>query len=65
MTIDDRLDRLTQRHEALTQSVEVLARDMQRLRHFSKDLADGTARLLHIAQLREQRMKRLQGGAGQ
>jgi archaellum component FlaC len=65
MTIDERLDRLTQRHEALTQSVEVLARDMQRLRHFSKDLADGTARLLHIAQLREQRMKRLQGGAGQ
>jgi hypothetical protein len=65
MTIDERLDRLTQRHEALTQSVEVLARGMQRLRHFSKDLADGTARLLHIAQLREQRMKRLQGGAGQ
>jgi hypothetical protein len=29
MTIDERLDRLTQRHEALTQSVELLAHMQQ------------------------------------
>ena len=29
MTIDERLDRLTERHEALTQSVELLLRDTQ------------------------------------
>ena len=29
MTIDERLDRLTERHEALTQSVELLLRESQ------------------------------------
>jgi archaellum component FlaC len=62
MTIDERLDRLTQRHEALTQSVEILARDLQSLRDFSKDIAEGTARLLHIAQIHEHRITRLEGG---
>jgi archaellum component FlaC len=62
MTIDERLDRLTQRHEALTQSVEILARDLQSLRDFSKDITEGTARLLHIAQIREHRITRLEGG---
>jgi len=62
MTIDERLDRLTARHEALTQSVEILARDLENLRDFSKDIADGTARLLHIAQIHEQRRTRLEGG---
>jgi len=56
MTIDERLDRLTERHEALTQTVELLARD------FSKDIADGTARPLHIAQFHEQPITRLEGG---
>jgi archaellum component FlaC len=55
MTIDERLDRLTGRHEALTQTVELLTRDLQSIRDFSKDIAEGTARLLHIAQIHEQR----------
>jgi hypothetical protein len=29
MTIDERLDRLTERHEALTQSIEFMHRDWQ------------------------------------
>lgn len=62
MTIDERLDRLTQRHEALTQTVELLTRDLQSIRDFSKDIAEGTARLLHIAQIRENRITRLEGG---
>jgi hypothetical protein len=32
MTIDERLDRLTERHEALTQSLELLHLDVQGLR---------------------------------
>jgi hypothetical protein len=32
------------------------------LADFTKDIADGTARLLHIAQIHEQRLTRLEGG---
>jgi archaellum component FlaC len=62
MTIDERLDRLTERHEALTQTVEPLTRDLQSVRDFSRDIAEGTARLLHIAQIHEHRTTRLEGG---
>jgi archaellum component FlaC len=62
MTIDERLDRLTERHEALTQTVELLTRDLQSVRDFSRDIAEGTARLLHIAQIHENRISRLEGG---
>jgi archaellum component FlaC len=62
LTIDERLDRLTERHEALTQTVELLTRDLQSIRDFSMDIAAGTARLLHIAQIREYRIARLEGG---
>ena len=69
MTIDERLDRLAERHEALTQSVELLARDLSELQDvvkdlggFTKDIAEGTARLLHVAQIHEQRISRLEGG---
>ena len=62
MTIDERLDRLTERHEALTQTVELLTRDLQSIRDFSKDISEGTARLLHIAQIHENRITRLEGG---
>jgi archaellum component FlaC len=62
MTIDEPLDRLTQRHEALTQTVELLTRDLQSIRDFSNDIADSTARLLHTAQIRENRITRLEGG---
>jgi archaellum component FlaC len=62
MTIDERLERLTERHEALTQTVELLTRDLQSVRDFSRDIAEGTARLLHVAQIHEQRLSRLEGG---
>jgi len=62
MNIDERLERLTERHEALTQTVELLTRDLQSIRDFSKDIAEGTARLLHIAEIHEQRITRLEGG---
>jgi archaellum component FlaC len=62
MTIDERLERITERHEALTQTVELLTRDLQSVRDFSRDIAEGTTRLLHVAQIPEQRLSRLEGG---
>jgi archaellum component FlaC len=32
MTIDERIERLTERHEALTESVEIVTRDIDTLR---------------------------------
>ena len=64
MTIDERLDRLTERHEALTQSVEVFARTTtehsQQIHEHCRqitDIMEGAARLLHIAQIHEQRLE--------
>ncbi len=62
MTIDERLDRLTERHEALTQTVEILARTTHEHTRQITDIMEAAARLLHIAQIHEQRLTRLEGG---
>jgi hypothetical protein len=62
MTIDERLDRLVERHEALSQSVELLTKDVRDLGKYVGEIAEGTARLLHIAQIHEQPITRLEGG---
>ncbi len=61
MDIDDRLERLTQRHEALTQTVELLTRDLTEMKVLVNDIAEGTARLLHVAEIHEKRISRLEG----
>jgi hypothetical protein len=43
MNIDERLDRLTERHEALTQSVELLAIEGRELRERISSLASSIA----------------------
>ena len=60
MNIDERLERLTERHEALSQSLELLASDLQNLGKFVGEIAEGTARLLHIAEIHEHRITRLE-----
>jgi hypothetical protein len=78
MTIDERLEKLTERHEALTQTVELMAlenkeRDRrlevlgksmeardQRLDGILTQMADGILRLLHIAEIHEQRLDNLE-----
>ncbi|HET7893694.1 MAG TPA: hypothetical protein VFL34_19345 [Candidatus Sulfotelmatobacter sp.] len=62
MTIDERLDRLTERHEALTQTVEILARTTHEHTQQITDIMEAAARLLQIAQVKEQRLTRLEGG---
>ena len=53
MNIDERLERLTQRHEALTQTVELLTKDLSDMKVLVNDIAEGTARLLHVAEIHE------------
>ena len=60
MDIDERLERLTQRHEALTQTVELLTKDLSDMKVLVNDIAEGTARLLHVAEIHERRINRLE-----
>jgi septal ring factor EnvC (AmiA/AmiB activator) len=73
--IDQRLDRLTERHEALAQTVELIAaaqlKSDERLEKVTADIAKLAAlmsqtdkfinRLAHIAEGPEQRLDRLEG----
>jgi prefoldin subunit 5 len=72
LTIDERLERLTERHEALSQTVEILTRDVQELttevRGLATEMRGGFAqtlqfinRLAHVAEAHEQRLDGLEG----
>ncbi|MGC2111349.1 MAG: hypothetical protein WA655_17675 [Candidatus Korobacteraceae bacterium] len=75
MTIDERLEKLVGRHEALTQTIELMAREMHDtkssidglkssidgVKSYTNEIAEATARLLHIAQIHENRITRLEG----
>ena len=68
MTIDERLEKVTEglerlqeRHDALSQTVELMARENASLQAFVREVAEGTARLLNIARIPEQRSSRLEG----
>ncbi len=77
MTIDQRLERLTERHEALTQSVELLAASNREMAAENRktaaenrkrdkrlgEIMEGIARLAHVAEIHEQRITDLEGGA--
>jgi hypothetical protein len=71
MTVDERLERLVARHEALSQSVELLTRDVHEMRAemaeqakktnaLITDMAVGIARLLNVAEIHERRLSRLE-----
>ena len=58
MTIDERLEKLTERHEALTQTVELIAamqrdltRDVQSLRTATQQDGDNIRALARIAEI--------------
>jgi hypothetical protein len=76
MTIDERLDRLTERHEALTQSVELLAIESRESRESINSLkssidslraaiaqdSENIRALARIAEMHERRLTHLEGG---
>jgi hypothetical protein len=66
MTFEERLERLTQRHEALTQTVELMAaenrdRDAQ-LNKIISQIMESIAGLVHVAEIHEHRIERLEEG---
>ena len=65
MTIDERIDRLTERHEALTQSVELLLQTTREHSQQITELMEAAASLLHVAEIHEQRISRLEGEGSQ
>ena len=69
MNIDQRLDRLTERHEALAESIELLTADIREMAAENKkrdeqmgQLKTGIGQLLRIAEIHERRLMDLEGG---
>ena len=60
MDIDERLERLTERHEALMRTAELLTKDLSDMKFLVNDIAEGTAPLLHVAEIHEKRISRLE-----
>ena len=61
MTIDERLERLAERHEALTQSVELMAVENRERDRRMGEIMEAIARLAHVAEIHEHRLGRLEG----
>ncbi|MBV8629514.1 MAG: hypothetical protein JOZ83_01230 [Silvibacterium sp.] len=55
MTIEERLERLTERHEALTQTVELLARDLHETKEVVARIVKGVERLVTVMEHYERR----------
>jgi hypothetical protein len=60
MTIDERLERLAERHEALTQSVEMVALENKERDRRQAEIMEGLASLVHVAEIHEHRIERLE-----
>lgn len=60
MTIDERLERLTERHEALTQSVELLARQGEEQNRRIDRMVGAIEALTQIVRNHEQRIDGLE-----
>lgn len=61
MTIDERLDKLTERHEALTQSVELLTLQGSETDRRIGQVMQAIDKLVHLAGSHEHRLDRLEG----
>jgi archaellum component FlaC len=70
MTIDERLERLTERHEALTQTVELMAAEnragferLGKVENILGQVARSLDTLARVVELHEHRIDTLEGGA--
>ena len=61
MTFEESLERLKERHEALTQTVELMAAENRERDRRWAEVTEAIARLLHIAEIHEHRISRLEG----
>jgi archaellum component FlaC len=62
MTIDERLEKLTGRHEALTQTVELITADLQTLKTLAQQDGENIRALARIAEIHEKRLTGIEGG---
>jgi len=62
MTIDERLEKLTERHEALTQTVELITVDLQTLKTLAQPDGENIRALARIAEIHEKRLTGIEGG---
>ncbi len=63
MTTDERLDRLTERHEALTQSVELMLVAIRENSAAIKEDGEHIRALARIAEIHERRLSGLEGAS--
>ena len=61
MTIDERLERLTDRHEALTMTVELISSDIDKLLEVTRRDGEHILALARIAEAHENRLERIEG----
>jgi len=55
MTIDERLERLAERHEALTQTVKLMAAENRQRDRRIGEIMEAIGRLLHVAESHQRR----------
>ena len=60
MTIEERLERLVERHEALTQTVELMSIENGARDRRIGEIMEGLARLVHVAEIHERRLEDLE-----
>jgi hypothetical protein len=60
MTVEERLEKLTERHEALTQTVELMAAENRERDRRWNEVIEAIARLAHIAEIHERRIDDLE-----
>jgi archaellum component FlaC len=60
MTIDERLERLTERHEALTMNLELAARDIETLKTLAQQDGENIRALARIAEIHDRRITHLE-----
>ncbi len=61
MTLEERLEKLTERHEALTQTVELLTRDLHETREVVARIVNGIERLVTVMEAYERRNEKPEG----
>jgi hypothetical protein len=61
MTFDEKIDKITERHEALAQSVELMQRDTAEFRVIIRNMAHAVDGLVQMARSHEERLDRMEG----
>jgi len=62
MTVEEKLERLTERHEALVQTVELMVIENRERDKRLAEIMEAISRLVHVAEIHEHRIEPLEGG---